>query len=189
MAKKRQRASYERQDSETKKAFEAFQVYRDLGITRSLREVAQQLNKSLALIGRWSSQYGWVERAQEYDDEMDRKALLQQEKDRRDMVKRHASQAMMFQQKVLSRMREMNPAELSTSDLIRWFETSVKIERLSRGDATDITELEHGGEVKETHEHNLNQRIEQYVGIYEKSYTDETFPDRTKNGNHEGDDS
>lgn len=185
MAKKPKRTPYERQDDETKKAFEAFATYRDLGITRSIREVAQKLNKSVALIGRWSSKYQWVDRAQKYDDEMDRKALLQQEKDRRDMVKRHAKQSMMFQQKVLERIRGMNPSELSTSDLIRWFETSVKIERLSRGEATDISSLEHGGEIKETHEHKINDRIEQYADLYFKMASEEDSEDESDD---EGDD-
>jgi hypothetical protein len=162
------KAGYERQENETVKAFEAFTIYRDLGITRSIREVAKKLNKSVALLGRWSSQYNWVERAQEYDDELDRKALLQQEKARRDMVKRHANHAMMFQQKVLERMQKMKPEELSPSELIRWFSESVKIERLSRGESTDIAEVSHSGEVTEKHEWDITQRIDRYEDVYSK---------------------
>ncbi|MEH7114554.1 hypothetical protein V7124_19640 [Neobacillus niacini] len=161
-------ASYERQDEETKKAFEAFVEYRNMGMDRSLREVAKKLDKSLALIGRWSSANNWVERAAEYDKDMDRKALIEDEKKRREMVKRHANASMMFQQKVIERIRTIKPEELSPSELIRWFETSVKIERLSRGESTDISEIAHSGEVSEKHEYNIFQRVDQYSDLYKK---------------------
>lgn len=160
------KSPYERQYGESAKAFEAFTVYRDMGLSRSLREVAQKLGKNKALIERWSSQWNWVERAQSYDDDMDRKALLQQEQERREMVKRHAKQAMMFQQKVLQRLNSLKVEELSPNDLIKWFTESVKIERLSRGEPIDIAEVAHGGEVTEKHEHNINKRIEKYEEVY-----------------------
>lgn len=162
------KAPYERQEGETKKAFEAFTIYRDLGITRSIREVAQKLNKSVALIGRWSSKFNWVERAQAFDDEMDRKAILENEKKRKEMVKRHANAATMFQAKVVERLNTLKPEELSPNDLIRWFTEAVKIERLSRGESTDISEVTHNGEVKEKHEYNIFQRVDQYADVYKK---------------------
>lgn len=138
---------YERQKGETVKQFEAFITYRDMGLTRSLREVATVLNKSLALIGRWSSANNWVERVHEYDKEMDRKAILENIKKRRDMVSRHAKTSMMFQQKIIQRMNSLQAHELSPGDLVRWLEIAVKIERLSLGESTEIHEnsLQHTG--------------------------------------------
>lgn len=158
---------YERIEGETTKQFEAFVVYRDLGITRSLREVVKKLDKSLALIGRWSSANNWVERVKKYDDDMDRAAILENEKKRRDMVKRHANQAMMFQSKILERLNSLNPDELSPSDLIRWFTEAVKIERLSRGESTDIAEVTHSGEVT-THDRDVFERVDKYAELYKK---------------------
>lgn len=168
------KARYERQDEESKKAFEAFATYRDLGITRSLREVAQKLSKSETLMKRWSSKHDWVERVAEYDAEMDRKALLQQEKNRREMTKRHANASMLFQQKVVDRLRKLKAEELTPAELIRWFETSVKIERLSRGESVDIQELKHGGEVKQKHEHDIADRLEEYADLLERSSETDT---------------
>ncbi|USK72669.1 hypothetical protein [Peribacillus asahii] len=167
---KAKKQPYERQEGESTKAFEAFSIYRDMGIERSLAKVGQQLEKSTTLLSRWSSKWNWVERVRAFDDEMDRKALIQQEKKRKDMAKRHANYATVFQQKVLERLQSMNPAELSTSDMIRWFEVSVKIERLSRGEPTDISSasLEHGGEVKQTHEHTFDEDIEKYAEMYDR---------------------
>ena len=159
---------FERQEKETEKAFEAFSTYRDLGSDRSLAKVGEKLGKSKTLIERWSSQNDWVERVKAYDYEMDRQALKQEEKKRRDMAKRHANYATVFQQKVLERLQTMNPAELSTGDMIRWFEVAVKIERLSRGEPTDISSLEHGGEVTQNHEHAFEADIEKYAEMYDR---------------------
>lgn len=171
---KNKRQPYERQEGESAKAFEAFAKYRDMGNERSVRKVAQELNKSLTIIARWSSQWDWVERAKAYDAEMDRQALIQEEKKRKDMAKRHANLATVFQQKVYERMNKLKPEELSTSDLIRWFEISVKIERLSRGEPTDISSLEHGGEVNQKHEHSFEEEVAKYANMYDRIRSGQT---------------
>lgn len=139
--------SYEKQPGETTKQFEAFKLYRDFGLSRNLRKVCDELDKSLALIGRWSSANNWVERALDYDRDMDKQEVLENIKNRREMVKRHGQTSKLFQQKVLERIRSLNPAELSPNDLSRWFETAVKIERLSMGESTEIqnNQLQHSG--------------------------------------------
>lgn len=150
---------WERQRGESQKAFEAFTVYRDMGAERSLMKVVQKLNKSLQLLGRWSSKWNWVERVRLYDAELDRQYRLEQEEERRKMAERHAKQAMMFQNKILERLRTIDPNRLSPSDLIKWFDVAVKVERLSRGESTEITEVEHSGQVSTNNEHTVTQRI------------------------------
>lgn len=140
MAKKQ---PWERTDKESSQSFEAFQVYRDMGTDRSLAKVGEQLGKSTALMERWSSTHGWRDRAADYDSHLDRLTLKEEAKERIKMAKRHAQQAMMFQNKVLQRLNALDPAELSPNDLIRFFDTSVKIERLSRGDSTES--INHSG--------------------------------------------
>ncbi|PFP29391.1 hypothetical protein COJ96_10835 [Bacillus sp. AFS073361] len=162
------KAPYERREGESVKAFEAFKVYRDMGMDRSLAKVGEKLGKSTTLMERWSSKYEWVERSQAYDDDIDRKAIIENEKKRKEMVKRHAQAATMFQSKVVERLNGLDPKELSPSELIRWFDISVKIERLSRGESTDISEVTHNGEVKEKHEYNIFQRVDRYADVYEK---------------------
>ena len=49
----------------------AFEAYRDMGAERSVRKVARALHKSVALVGRWSSEDGWPERAAAWDAELD----------------------------------------------------------------------------------------------------------------------
>lgn len=68
---------WERQPKETPKSYQAFQVYRDMGLgTRSTTKVAAELGKCVGLIQRWSYQHDWVARVRAYDDwlEMETKA-------------------------------------------------------------------------------------------------------------------
>lgn len=60
----------ERQKNEGDKPFEAFQIYMNLGFTRTIRKVADQLQKSYTLINRWRHEYNWDERLVEYDREL-----------------------------------------------------------------------------------------------------------------------
>lgn len=151
---------YERQPYETKKQFEAFKVYRDMGFDRSIREVARTLNKSASMIGRWSSANNWVERVKQYDVDMDRKEIIENLKKRKEMVKRHAQTSKLFQQKILERIQRLNPAELSPNDLARWFEIAVKIERLSMGETTENHAQEitgkDGGPIETSHTEQLD---------------------------------
>lgn len=64
---------WDRQPGESAKAYQAFLTYRDQGEDRSIRTVAQVLNKSGALIGRWSGANDWVSRAAAWDSMPSRK--------------------------------------------------------------------------------------------------------------------
>ena len=51
--------AFEQQPSESDRAFAAFGVYLSLGPQRGLREVARKLDKSLTVVGKWSSKFDW----------------------------------------------------------------------------------------------------------------------------------
>ena len=55
---------WDRQETESNKAFQAFCVYRDLGVGRTLAAVAEKLRKSYDLIRRWSKNYFWLRNIQ-----------------------------------------------------------------------------------------------------------------------------
>jgi hypothetical protein len=63
---------YERQLQETSMAWEAAQTYFNMGSERSLAAVAQKLDKSITIIGRWSGRWNWAARARAWDDTRDR---------------------------------------------------------------------------------------------------------------------
>lgn len=72
MSRKQQAWDY--QDTDTPKSWEAFQIYRDMGRNRTLRKVAQELDKSLTQMSKWSEPYNWPERVHAYDLYLDDKA-------------------------------------------------------------------------------------------------------------------
>lgn len=135
---------WERQPGESSRAYAAFCIYRDLGPERSLEKVRQMLDKprTRKWLGEWSVKYKWVERAQAYDDYIEQKKRKEQEKAILEMAERHARIAMAFQQKVVERLRELDPSDLSPKDLSTWFDIAAKIERLSRGEPTEIGKQE-----------------------------------------------
>lgn len=59
--------AWEQQDGESAKAYESYCWYRDGGVDRSLRKIAQSHNKSIAVLADWSERYDWVSRARAYD--------------------------------------------------------------------------------------------------------------------------
>jgi hypothetical protein len=106
---------------------------------------------SLTRLKELSRKWNWVERCQAYDDYLEQQDRLQQEKERREMRKRHAKIAVLGQniavkglEKLLARVQEDEKA-VAPADLTRLFDTSVKVERLSRGEPTEIEKSEHTG--------------------------------------------
>lgn len=118
---------------ESTPAKQAFDLYKDMGTERSCAKVASQLGKSTTIINRWCSRWSWVKRAQDWDDEVQRAADEARLKSVQEMVERHAALAKALQGKIAQRITSVSPSELNPTDLVRWFEASVKIERLSRG--------------------------------------------------------
>jgi hypothetical protein len=163
---------WERQKAkrETSKAFRAFTVYRDLGPKRSVAEANKLYSSNgkptanLRQMEEWSSKYGWVSRAMAWDDEQDRVKREKQLDAIREMAERHAKLSLRFIEKIGERMQTILPDELSPADLKSWFETAVKIERLSRGEPDSITQQRHEGEVNVRHltDEQLHERIREF---------------------------
>lgn len=110
-----------------------------------------------------SVKYNWVNRAAAYDDYIDRKKREEKEKAILDMAERHARLAMAFQQRVAERLREINPSELSPSDMAKWLDIATKLERLSRGEPTEIEKQEVHRKVENG---NIFERIEKYAEVF-----------------------
>lgn len=149
---------WERQEGEGDERFEAFVMYRDLGHERTIRRVATELDKSRTLIGRWSSEDGWIGRVAAWEafrDKVRREAHLDEV---REMSKRQAQHAQAIQQLMISGpvqalLEKMNDGtatlEFSTlpaaklvgivADVARIFPAIVNVERLARGEPTEIT--------------------------------------------------
>lgn len=136
---------WERQSGESAKAWEAFRLYRDAGVDRSVRKTAEALSKSRQLIERWSSDWGWVVRVDAWDKEQDRLHQVELAKQRRAMALRHARIAAAMQGKIVERLQAIKPAELSVGQLASWLQVATTVERLALGEATARTEVSGAG--------------------------------------------
>lgn len=137
---------WERQEGESTKAYEAFCIYRDMGIQRSIRKVAEELSKSETLMARWSGNHDWVERAAQWDSEQDRVARQQQLDEIKKMRKRHAGIANQMLLKAAEALQNLDPEEIKAQDVSRMVDVASKLERISRGDSETIIEERDGGE-------------------------------------------
>lgn len=116
---------WERQKGESGKAYEAFAAYRDMGPERSITKVSQSLNKTRALIGRWSSQWNWTERARAYDNELEKEARAKAVKDRKAMTDRHIGIAMQLQKKALEALGSLSVEDMSPKDIKEYIKMAV----------------------------------------------------------------
>lgn len=174
MAKENTPQPWERQTEETPKPFEAFCLYRDMGPERSLRKVAEKLEKSDTLIGRWSSQYNWVERVAAWDNEQDRIARIEQLKEIKKMRNRHAGIAKAMIVKAGQALKRIPDEEIKASDISRMIEVASKLERISRGDVGDVVEERNGGDA-------INP-VQIYVPDNNRGRDKDTFDDLTVEG-------
>jgi hypothetical protein len=173
-----ERKPWDRQVGESSKTYSHFCIYRDMGTDRSLRKLAAdaKTTSNLRQLQHWSARWNWVARCQSYDDELQRQDRLRREKERRDMVSRHAKIAVLGQNLVvkgiekLLRLIEEGERELSASDASRLLDVAVKVERLSRGEPTEISELGGSDEhpVRVNIEERARQAVERVLGITDR---------------------
>ena len=131
---------WERQDSESAKAYEAFSVYRDMGADRSLAKVGQEIGKSTKMMEKWSKAHNWVERAEAWDREQDRILQKQQIEDIKKMRKRHANLAVAMLAKAATALKKIPDDEIKAADVSRMVDVASKLERVSRGDVGEVVE-------------------------------------------------
>lgn len=139
---------WDRRENETTKAYEAFCIYRDMGRERSLAKVSEKQQKSGSLIGRWSREHGWVDRAAQWDDEQERieREIAQKEQVKaiKDMRKRHADVAHAMILKAAKALARIPEDEIKPQDISRMVDVASKLERISRGDVGEVVEERHG---------------------------------------------
>jgi hypothetical protein len=120
-------------EGESSKAFQAFVLWRDMGDTRSYPAVARKLSKSRTLIKRWGSKFRWQERLREHLQYQDAERLDSQRKAIEEMNSRHINASILFQDKLLERLKSIDISTLAPRDLVRMYEVAVAVERSARG--------------------------------------------------------
>jgi hypothetical protein len=124
---------WEQQSKESAQAYEAFALYRSQGAQRSLRKVAHKLDKSFQIMSRWSRRHKWVNRVRAYDESIGKEVIADEKDAVLRMNKRHMVESQKLQQLVLQRIGRIRPEALTPSDIARWLDIAVKIERRCMG--------------------------------------------------------
>lgn len=133
------------QKQETAKARAAYAEYEMLGPHRSLANLAQRDGKKTSYIRqlqRWSSEYGWVERANRYDMSQVEERRRRREAEREKMEAEHAliGHAAAIRAADLLRQR-MESSDIGTYALVQLLKIGTDLERLARGAATERQEI------------------------------------------------
>lgn len=128
-------APWDRRPRETSKAYAAFVIYRDMGTDRTVRSVAEALNKSGTLIAGWSGKHNWVARAAAWDSMPGRMVAEAFEERARRIAEQHDRIAT----KLLDRMEaNLDLLPVGADPTIRW-STAVGVAQKSHGLATDLS--------------------------------------------------
>ncbi|MBQ8331120.1 MAG: hypothetical protein IJX94_01305 [Clostridia bacterium] len=136
--------SWERQPKESVQAYEAFSLYLELGYKRTVRKVAQDLNKSLSLIGGWSSTWNWQQRSADYDAELKRQEFEEAKKAIKKMQERHIQTAMLLQKKALQALEKKDIESFTPQEILRFITEGAKLEKATREEANPATENANG---------------------------------------------
>lgn len=135
---------------------------------RSLRKLADHLKlTNKKQLEDLSAKFNWVSRCEAYDTYMEHLNRKRNEDAIIQMREIHADVAQQLITKSTHRLLSLPDEEFSATDLIRMFESGVKIERLSRGEATSNAKIT--GEATITHE----GTVEHKPGIDLSALTDE----------------
>lgn len=127
---------WEKQKGESKKAFDAFVLYRDGGKHRSYAAVASELGKSKTLIERWGRTWHWVVRVAAYDRYLDQIGLAAEKDARQKKLERQAAIGVSLQTVAGFAAKDLLDRFRKTEALNRLVEEEVAIRSVS-GPVTD----------------------------------------------------
>ncbi|QDP60670.1 MAG: hypothetical protein Unbinned1469contig1000_49 [Prokaryotic dsDNA virus sp.] len=145
--------SWDREKNETQKAFYAFGLYRDMGYTRSLPNVAKLYAEEtgrkestiLSQLKRWSAKYNWVKRCEEFDIEQDRIYQLENKEKLKQMRERHLTFEVVKQTKGFEKIRNLRSEELEPREALALLDSGIRGERTLHGEPESTLGIQAGG--------------------------------------------
>lgn len=114
--------------------YDAFLIYRELGIQRSSTECARIMGKVPSLIRKWMIKHDWHERVAVWDERVAERRDQAALDEAAEMGKRQARLGMELQKKANERLTSMPATELTVQDTIRMATAGAELERTARGD-------------------------------------------------------
>jgi len=133
---------WDRQPDESLTRHAQFCVYRDMGRSRSLRKVAENLTKNERYVRDIAAAYRWRERVEAYDRHLDQLYEATWVEERRKAAEADARILGAGIGKLAQRLPSMNPAELSPGDMIRLMDVTIRHRRALFGDPASTVDPE-----------------------------------------------
>ncbi len=111
-----------------------------MGKERSLRKVVgdNRCSTKLAQLGRWSSRWRWVARAEAYEDELDRELRAKHEKEIVNAAERQARLGQLLQSKSVMKMGNLDPNTLTVAQATMLAKIGAELESRALGMPTQI---------------------------------------------------
>jgi hypothetical protein len=142
LATKKQSNPWERRENESSRAYGAFCLYRDMGVSRNQVKVAELSNRSPALMYKWSRKHNWTDRAEAYDLYLDERQREFTENARLDRALRHADLGRLMQDVGRKKLKSKRFVKrIAPREVIGLIKTGTDVEREALGDSR---EKQHG---------------------------------------------
>jgi hypothetical protein len=163
---------WDKQPGEGSEAFAAFCLYRDLGPGRSKKRVAEQLSKSVSLIGRWMTKHHWYARASAWDLHLDAVSQAQAADEVAELRRQELRVRRKTLDKVEVKLDSMTGEEIRPSDLPSYMRASMeragdrdKSQGLTWGQMEEISRgiLAMIWEIREMLDENLRPKADEVV--------------------------
>ncbi len=160
---------WQQQPGETSKAYQAFNVYKNLDPSeRSIVRVSSELAKSRTLVSRWSFTWDWVERAAAWDEEQEIRLLTARIEQKKKMDEEHLKIVRGARNKAVQALKNLDPKDLSPSELRQWLDMTLKWERLIMGEPETIEERR--TKINVTNDYDLEKEMEELQPIIDEMY-------------------
>ncbi len=134
---------------ESTKAFETFLIYRDMGITRSLHQLAKETGLKYNAIAQWSSRYNWADRINamnEYKIQENKKINQEIQRKEIDRINQRLDAKSklinVLIQVLINNADKYNDAELDIKEFSSMLNLVSKIENMNIADLENIKNLE-----------------------------------------------
>jgi len=140
--KQAQPEPWERQKGETDPAFEAFALYRNMGVERSTLSVSIELSKSHGLVKKWGTKQNWVSRAAAFDDHLDKIWIKEKQKRHLAEAKKQIRVANDLREVGEQILKDADKEKATVEDARKILETSQKMIRTAMGEPGEIVEVQ-----------------------------------------------
>ena len=121
------------QPGETPKAYQAFEVYRDLGAERSVERAASALSKTRQNLVIWASRFDWAARVRAYDEHVAARAADKAVETAASVRARQAQHAKAIQFRAMQKFATVTPEGMSVGEATRAWQVGAEVERKALG--------------------------------------------------------